>query len=254
MCLLQARQGLSSGWGREEVQNNRVNSSYNPKIYFKHLQCSSSKINDSALSEMRRGVKEEEKKCSRKQAKNWKNIRCFVFKKESRMRTKKKKKTSITTERFHISWMVRCILWENIIYGFQPWMVMKGRKTALNVKIEKLLSVFSWQNIFIAFSSATIFLFLFNEIWCLNVCSIFLCFCSLYLSLSLSLMFNPLSEVFIFLHHLSVVSTGIADMWCHKGVEEWTKELKGRFIFWCWEMFRKKLSKRALCVINAFLC
>lgn len=109
----------------------------------------------------------------------------------------KKKKTSITTERFHISWMVRCILWENIIYGFQPWMVMKGRKTALNVKIEKLLSVFSWQNIFIAFSSATIFLFLFNEIWCLNVCSIFLRFCSLYLSLTLPYV-QPLIRSFHF--------------------------------------------------------
>lgn len=185
MCLLQARQGLSSGWGREEVQNNRVNSFYNPKIYFKHLQCSSSKINDSALSEMRRGVKEEEKK-SVAESKRKTGKTSGVSYSKKRVGWEPKKKTSITTERFHISWMVRCILWENIIYGFQPWMVMKGRKTALNVKIEKLLSVFSWQNIFIAFSSATIFLFLFNEIWCLNVCSIFLRFCSLYLSLSLS--------------------------------------------------------------------
>jgi hypothetical protein len=40
----------------------------------------------------------------------------------------------------------------------QQRMVMKeGKKTALNVKIEKLLFLFSWHNIFIAFSSATNF-------------------------------------------------------------------------------------------------
>lgn len=52
---------------------------------------------------------------------------------------------------------------KNIIYGFPTWMVMRGKegrrkKAALNVKIEKLLFLFSWQNIFIAFSSATILL------------------------------------------------------------------------------------------------
>lgn len=50
---------------------------------------------------------------------------------------------------------------ENIKYGFS----IDGderRKTALNVKIEKLLFLFSWQNIFIAFSSATIFPFRWN--------------------------------------------------------------------------------------------
>lgn len=58
----------------------------------------------------------------------------------------------------------------------------ENRKTALNVKIEKLLFLFSWQNIFIAFSSATIFFFPFK--W--NM--MFKCL----------LYFNPLSKLFSF--------------------------------------------------------
>lgn len=47
--------------------------------------------------------------------------------------------------------MVRCILWKYKIWLQHRWWWKK--KTALNVKIEKLLFLFSWQNIFIAFSS-----------------------------------------------------------------------------------------------------
>lgn len=50
----------------------------------------------------------------------------------------------------HICGWFGAFLWENIKYGFS--MLMKEEeKPALNVKIEKLLFLFSWQNIFIAF-------------------------------------------------------------------------------------------------------
>lgn len=53
-------------------------------------------------------------------------------------------------------------------------MLMKEEKeAALNVKIEKLLFLFSWQNIFIAFSSATIFPLKWNIVFFTNVLLLF---------------------------------------------------------------------------------